>query len=216
VAAFAGVLALGVLVGVTVTHGTTRRSAAGPAGTAGTTAGSTDTTGVPTEPLGAPATLAGSPPQSSPAASPSRTPTRAPSPRVTGRANPSGADLALRRTAFASSIQGVAWPASAAVDGDLESRWSSAFSDPQWMTVDLAAVWSLSDVRVFWEQAYAVKYRVDVSLDNRSWTTVFRTSAGAGSTVDIPLDHVPARYVRVYGTKRSGQYGYSILELEVR
>jgi hypothetical protein len=209
VSAFAGVLALGVLVGVVVSRGTTHRPAAAPTGTAPTGTAAAGT---------AAGALAGSPRPAASAAptSPSRPPTRSPSPAASGRANPAGTNLALHKTAFASSIQGVAWPASAAVDGDPESRWSSAFDDPQWITVDLAAVWSVSDVRVFWERAYAVKYRVDVSLDNRHWTAVYRTSAGAGSTVDIPVDHVPVRYVRVYGTKRSGQYGYSILELEVR
>jgi hypothetical protein len=216
------VLALGVLVGVIVTRGNGREP-----GTVD--ARSTGTAGVPAG-IGGPAVAAaGSPPPSASAppsapasagshsaGSPSRSPSRTPSPTATGRPNPSGANLALRKTAFASGTEGAAWPASAAVDGDPKSRWSSAFTDPQWMTVDLAGVWSLTDVRLFWERAYAVKYRVDVSLDNRHWTTVYRTSNGSGGTVDIPLNDVPARYVRMYGTRRSGQYGYSIQEFEVR
>jgi hypothetical protein len=98
----------------------------------------------------------------------------------------------------------------------MRSRWSSAFAGPQWLTVDLEEVWSISGVRLMWERSYAVKYRVDISLDNVHWNTVYRTGKGNGGAVDVPLPHVPARYVRMYGTKRSSQYGYSILEFRVR
>ncbi|GAA1805386.1 discoidin domain-containing protein [Actinomadura chokoriensis] len=49
----------------------------------------------------------------------------------------SAADLAQGRTATASSQESNAFPASSAVDGDSGTRWSSAFSDPQWLQVDL-------------------------------------------------------------------------------
>ena len=35
-----------------------------------------------------------------------------------------------------------------ALDGDAKTRWSSAFSDPQWLTVDLGAVTHLSRIRL--------------------------------------------------------------------
>lgn len=36
------------------------------------------------------------------------------------------------------------YPASNAVDGDLTTRWSSAFDDPQWITIDLGSVRDLA------------------------------------------------------------------------
>jgi hypothetical protein len=135
---------------------------------------------------------------------------------VAARANPSGANLALRKTATASSIESDPWPASAAVDGDLKSRWSSGFADPQWIKVDLGRVWAIHDVTLAWEHAYAISYRVDVSVDGRHWSTVYRTTAGTDGTRDIRIATVPARYVRMYGTERVSQYGYSLLEFQVR
>src|SRR5918999_1786927 len=44
----------------------------------------------------------------------------------------------------ASSTESAAYPASAAVDGNTGTRWSSAFSDPQWIQVDLGAPVPLS------------------------------------------------------------------------
>ncbi len=49
-------------------------------------------------------------------------------------------NIALNQPATSSSVQSSSYPASAAVDGDLTTRWSSAFSDPQWITVDLGSV----------------------------------------------------------------------------
>ncbi|MES4893165.1 beta-1,3-glucanase family protein [Streptomyces sp. NPDC096012] len=45
--------------------------------------------------------------------------------------------LSQGRPATASSTESGAFPATAAVDGNTGTRWSSAFTDPQWLQVDL-------------------------------------------------------------------------------
>ncbi|GIM93431.1 discoidin domain-containing protein [Paractinoplanes toevensis] len=222
----AGALALGAVAGGIVVHrakttatgGTATADSSGQAGVQLPATGVTDSP-VPPSPSGAPAVTpssASAPPPSTPTATATGKPAPSASPAVTGRANPGGANLALGRTATASSIESAPWPASAAVDGDMASRWSSGFADPQWIKVDLGAVWAISDVRLAWEHAYAVSYRVDLSLDGSHWSTVYRTTAGTDGIRDVPVARVPARYVRVYGIKRVSQYGYSLQELEVR
>ena len=47
--------------------------------------------------------------------------------------------LSQGKTATASSVENASFPASAAVDGNTGTRWSSAFSDPQWLEVDLGS-----------------------------------------------------------------------------
>ncbi len=47
------------------------------------------------------------------------------------------ANAALGRPATASSTENATFPAGNAVDGNPGTRWSSAFSDPQWVQVDL-------------------------------------------------------------------------------
>ncbi|MFF5290391.1 discoidin domain-containing protein [Paractinoplanes globisporus] len=137
-------------------------------------------------------------------------------PPAIGKPNSANANLALRHKVQSSSDEGPGYSAKAAVDGDATTRWSSGFADPQWYWVDLAGVWIVTDVRLNWEHAYAIKYRVDLSVDNKHWTTVYRTTTGTDGPRDIPLDPTPARYVRMYGTQRNSQYGYSLLEFEVR
>jgi len=57
---------------------------------------------------------------------------------------------------------------------------------------------------------------VEPCVDGQNWTTVYRTGAGPGGTVTIEVSKAAARYVRMYGTARSGQYGYSLFEMDVR
>jgi hypothetical protein len=121
--------------------------------------------------------------------------------------------LSQGRPATASSTEGAAFPASAAVDGDPGTRWASAWSDPQWIQVDLGASASLSKVVLTWEN-YATAYQIQVSDDTTHWTTVSSTTTGTGGTQTLPVSG-SGRYVRVYGTTRVNGYGYSLWEFQV-
>ncbi|MFE9559921.1 discoidin domain-containing protein [Streptomyces sp. NPDC006487] len=122
--------------------------------------------------------------------------------------------LSQGKPATASSIEGAGTPASAAVDGNNGTRWSSQFTDPQWIQVDLGATAQLSQVVLRWETAAAKAYRVELSTDGANWSTAYSTanSAGGVQTHDITGN---ARYVRVYGTQRTTGYGYSLWEFQV-
>ncbi|MGC8803434.1 MAG: discoidin domain-containing protein, partial [Bacteroidales bacterium] len=43
----------------------------------------------------------------------------------------------MNKPTTVSSTESAAYPGSAVVDGNMGTRWSSAFSDPQWIYVDL-------------------------------------------------------------------------------
>jgi hypothetical protein len=102
-----------------------------------------------------------------------------------------------------------------AVDGNMATRWSSAFADPQWIYVDLGDTYLISRVKIFWEAAFGKDYRVEFSDDASTWTTI-KTVTANSSTVNDHFDvSGSARYVRIYGTSRATPWGYSIYELEV-
>jgi hypothetical protein len=103
-----------------------------------------------------------------------------------------------------------------AIDGDATgTRWSSAFSDPQYLQLDLGASKKISGVKLYWEAAYAKDYQVQVSSNASTWTTVASVVGGDGGVDDHTGLSATARYVRIYGTKRSSGYGYSIYEVEL-
>ncbi|MGW2273221.1 discoidin domain-containing protein [Streptomyces yangpuensis] len=122
--------------------------------------------------------------------------------------------LSQGRPATASSTEGAGTPASAAVDGDNGTRWSSQFADPQWIQVDLGTTARLSQVVLRWETAHARAYRIELSANGTDWTTAYSTSAGPGGVQTLDITGT-ARHVRVYGTQRATAWGYSLWEFQV-
>lgn len=129
------------------------------------------------------------------------------------------------------------WPADLKAD---QSRWSSDWNADRWVGVDLGATSTIDTVDLYWEAAYAVDYRIQVSDDNRTWRTVHQPSAaevaarradvkapadaaGRHDTVTLPTP-ATGRYVRMLGTERrsfynpapaTAQFGYSLYEFQV-
>ncbi|MGW5639284.1 discoidin domain-containing protein [Streptomyces sp. NPDC003832] len=122
--------------------------------------------------------------------------------------------LSQGKPVTASSTENGGTPASAAVDGDNGTRWSSAFSDPQWIRVDLGAPAELSQVELRWETAYGTAYRIETSQNGTDWSTAYSTTTGTGGTETLNVSGT-ARYVRVLGTTRATGYGYSLWEFKV-
>ncbi|MFE2021479.1 discoidin domain-containing protein [Streptomyces sp. NPDC059499] len=122
--------------------------------------------------------------------------------------------LSQGRQATASSQEHYGTPAGSAVDGDPGTRWSSAASDPQWLSVDLGAPAALDRVELSWEAAYAKTYRIEVSSNGTDWSTAYSTTTGAGGTETVDVSGT-ARFVRMLGTARATGYGYSLWEFKV-
>jgi len=102
--------------------------------------------------------------------------------------------------AVASSVESSSHGAALAVDGDTTTRWSSAFSDPQWIYVDLGASHTVNRVLLNWQSAYGKAYQIQTSTNASTWTTVYSTTTGDGGIDDLSLSgsgryvrHVPAR-----------------------
>ncbi len=90
----------------------------------------------------------------------------------------------------------------------------SAWSDPQWISVDLGSVCSITRVRLSWEAAYGRSYEIQTSVDNTSWTSIYSTTSGDGGGDEATVT-ATGRWVRIFGTQRATQYGYSLWELEI-
>lgn len=127
-------------------------------------------------------------------------------------------DLALGKTTTASSIyyDGVTSlvPANA-VDGKADTRWSSAFTDSEWISIDLGTVQKVSRVKLDWEAAYGKCYIIQLSADGTNWTNAAAITDGDGGMDELTFAAADARYVRLMGLKRGTEYGYSLYNFEV-
>jgi beta-glucosidase len=123
-------------------------------------------------------------------------------------------NLALRKPVIASSSEGVGLEGSKAVDGNYGTRWSSMFSDPQWLLIDLGSVQSFNQIRLYWETAYGKEYKIQISVNGTSWTDIIHKTNSVGGIEKYDIQ-TSTRYIRMYGIKRATEWGYSLYEVEV-
>ncbi|MGH7951265.1 MAG: discoidin domain-containing protein, partial [Limisphaerales bacterium] len=123
-------------------------------------------------------------------------------------------NIALNQPASASSVQSTSDSAADAFDGDLTTRWSSQFSDPQWITVDLGSVQNIARVRLDWETAFSQSFALQFSIDSNNWTTAYSTTNGSGGIADLGVTG-SARYVRLNSAQRGTAFGDSLWEFEI-
>ncbi|AEN09981.1 MULTISPECIES: beta-N-acetylglucosaminidase domain-containing protein [unclassified Streptomyces] len=135
---------------------------------------------------------------------------------LTVRAFPRTAGPDLLRTARASSSADETpdFPAAAASDGDPETRWSSPVEDDAWWQAELSAPVRLGQVVLLWQDAYASRYRVQVSADGRAWRTAATVREGRGGRESVRTDARDTRFIRVQGDARATRYGYSLRSVE--
>ncbi|MBB5869033.1 hypothetical protein F4553_002412 [Allocatelliglobosispora scoriae] len=135
---------------------------------------------------------------------------------ITSASPASAADVLLSQghTATASSVENGGAAAANAVDGNNGTRWSSAFSNPQWLQIDLGATAQVNQVVLRWEGAYATAFQIQVSPSGGNpWTTIYSTTTGTGGNQTLNVSG-SGRYIRLYATARATQYGVSLWEFQ--
>lgn len=104
-----------------------------------------------------------------------------------------------------------------AIDGDTNTRWESEHGvDPSWITAELQDVTSVSAVKIKWEAASGKVYKIQVSRDNDTWKDVAEVTDGQPDEErTVTFKPTKAKYVRILGEERNGEWGYSIWEFSV-
>lgn len=134
--------------------------------------------------------------------------------KVTGGAATS-AEIALAPIgATASSSERDDLSALAAIDADDQTRWSSGFTDNEFLTLDFGKSTNITRVRINWENAHATRYLLQVSNDGEKWTTIKSIDNSRGGVEDWTDLSGQGRYLRMQGIKRSTPYGYSIIQMQ--
>jgi hyaluronoglucosaminidase len=101
-----------------------------------------------------------------------------------------------------------------AIDGDASTRWSSNYTDGEWLQVKFAQPENLGKIVISWEAAHATSYRLETSTDGTTWTTARTVTGSLGGTETEWVDVSGVQYLRMQGVARATQYGYSIYELQ--
>ncbi|MEV7617284.1 beta-N-acetylglucosaminidase domain-containing protein [Streptomyces sp. NPDC089799] len=126
-----------------------------------------------------------------------------------------GPDLARTARASSSGDETRDFPASAAVDGDPATRWSSRAEDGAWWQAELAGgPVRLGRVVLHWQDAYPTAYRVLTSADGVTWRTSATVTGSPGGRESIRMDAPDTRFVRVVCDARATRYGCSLWSAE--
>ena len=83
------------------------------------------------------------------------------------------------------------------------------------LMLDFGSSHKFSRVTLYWETAYAKSYAIQVSQNGLDWTTIYSTTEGDGGLDDITFPVATGRYIRMYGTERATEWGYSLYEMIV-
>lgn len=143
---------------------------------------------------------------------------------------PEDANIALNKPVTASSFKNGSLTAANINDGSMDTRWASnynsstnePFDKQEWIQFDLESSVNIGEVRLFWENAYAKSYTVQVSEDGEHFEEVYRQTDGKGDSETISLSNAKGRYLRLLFTESvpsndswKWNYGYSLFEAEV-
>lgn len=109
--------------------------------------------------------------------------------------------------------------ASALIDGDLHTRWTTETSQQpgQWIQLDLGSVQSFSSIRMDSrgsDNDYARGYEVLVSGDGDKWTIAAK-GTGVSSVILVEFPEQSARYVKIVQTESTAKYWWSMVELNL-
>lgn len=118
------------------------------------------------------------------------------------------------------------WQADKIIDGDKsgDSRWSSNYSDNAWVFVKLAHPINVHHVNIFWENACAARYKLQVSDDGQNWVDASESHSpvcGEKEVVALKagITDTSYQYFKIQAEDRTPiggrKYGVSLYELEV-
>ena len=100
-------------------------------------------------------------------------------------------------------------------DGNMSTRWSSEWTEPNDIYMDLGQRYQIYKVALQWETAYGREYKIQVSDNASTWVDVFHERNSDGGTDEMLLS-ATGRYIRMAGISRAlSEFGFSIWEFDV-
>ncbi|MDD5072530.1 MAG: discoidin domain-containing protein [Candidatus Omnitrophica bacterium] len=105
------------------------------------------------------------------------------------------------------------YSADKAIDGNMQSRWSSNFEDNQWWQAEFDTPHNICGVVLKWENAFTEIYNIEVKGTSGNWKKVYETTEGDGNTDIIYFDPVVATALKINCIQRGTGWGNSLWEV---
>ncbi len=123
-------------------------------------------------------------------------------------------NIAKFKEAVVSSIESTDYTGNYATDGNMSTRWSSQFTDNQFIYIDLGFKQHINKINIYWETAFGKDYEIQISDDAENWETIEAINNSDGG-LDVISKDAECRYVKMKGIHRATEWGYSMYEFEV-
>ncbi|MBU0533184.1 MAG: discoidin domain-containing protein [Candidatus Omnitrophica bacterium] len=102
-----------------------------------------------------------------------------------------------------------------ALDGRMDTRWSSEFTDNEWLQIDFNSPIDLVGLKLHWEAAYGRDYEIQLLQPDDKWITASRIKFGDGGVDEIYFGPHKAKAIKMLGHKRGTGWGYSLWEVGI-
>ena len=99
----------------------------------------------------------------------------------------SATNVALGRTATASTTSDAGHAADEALDGNRATYWQSTGAGAQWFVVDLGSVIQVERVNVYWGVNRGQFYHIEISDNGSSYRIVYSMARGSGQD-SVPVN----------------------------
>ena len=78
------------------------------------------------------------------------------------------------------------------------TRWSSNFTDRQWLEIDFGEEKDIVGLKLYWEAAFGKSFDILISEDGKQWKKIYETnSGGKGFFDDIYFGRKRTRYLKI-------------------
>ena len=102
-----------------------------------------------------------------------------------------------------------------AMDGRMDTRWSSNFSDNEWLLIEFEEIKTIVGINIHWETAYGRDYNIELLDENNRWHLQSQIISSDGGIDAIYFGPQKCRAIKLVGFKRGTGWGYSIWEIDL-
>ncbi len=105
------------------------------------------------------------------------------------------------------------YSADKAIDGNVQTRWSSNFEDNQWWQAEFDTSHRICGVILKWETAFSEIYNIEVKDASGKWKKVYETADGDGNTDIIYFTPIETSALKINCIQRGTGWGNSLWEV---
>ncbi|MDP6523245.1 MAG: discoidin domain-containing protein [Kiritimatiellia bacterium] len=124
-----------------------------------------------------------------------------------------GVSAEPKPTISAASVHPGSYAALNAIDGNPGTRWASAKGNTSQLELDFGKTVEVNELKISWEAAYAIEYKLEIAGEDKKWITLFHQKAGKGGVEQLKDLKGKGRHLRILCLRAGGHDLFSIWEL---